>query len=515
MKRLPMLIVLEMTIVGLLLGMWGIKKHLPYIPEVDESTFVTSAVRMASSGNLNPNWFGHPGSTTLYPLALGSHIWYATTQNGDLLVPNPDLQTHFDRHISDYYLMGRLLSLLYAVLTLPVTYLLGKRVFSQRTAVIGAWLLLTYTVYWAHAQLTRSDLAATFWGMLALWLCLRAYERPSWQRYIVAGLVVGVSIASRYFMLPLALLLFMVWAAQFWGGRGERQRWKLFRNGILGFLAIVSGFALLTPYFFLDFNTAVANILLEAHSEHLGADSLSKAGNFLWYITTAIPQSISWPQTILALAGIVLAVSSRKPARLLLAAYIFIFLIVISLSPLHWMRWIIQLLPLLALFAASVLDYAAAAFAQRRQWAPRTETIVLLLMVALISIMPLNEMSRSKLRQSTPSTRIAARQWIIENIPSGSKIGLEWYTAPLQGTDYEATELFTLSRGGSVEAYAAEGYDYLVVSANIYDRFRAEPERYAPEIAFYDALFNETDLLQQFDPSLTRGGKSIYIFKLP
>jgi len=208
-------------------------------------------------------------------------------------------------------------------------------------------------------------------------------------------------------------------------------------------------------------------------------------------------------------------VASRKPIRLLLAAYIIIYLLAISLSPLHWARWIIQPLPLLALFAAAALDAVATYIARRRHWTPKSETIALLLLVAMISILPLTELSQTKLKQSTPSTRMVARQWIIANIPSGSKIGLEWYTAPMQGTDYEITDVFSLSKGGSIEAYAAEGYDYLVVSENIYNRFHAEPERYAPEIAFYDSLFNETDLIQQFDPSLTKGGKTVFVFKLP
>src|SRR5690242_17232453 len=35
----------------------------------DEQFFVQPAVRMVAQGSLDPQWFGHPGSTTIYPIA--------------------------------------------------------------------------------------------------------------------------------------------------------------------------------------------------------------------------------------------------------------------------------------------------------------------------------------------------------------------------------------------------------------------------------------------------------------
>ena len=53
---------------------WTIQRDLPFTPEIDEPIFVLPAIRMASSGNLNPGWFGNPGSTVIYPLALRYHL---------------------------------------------------------------------------------------------------------------------------------------------------------------------------------------------------------------------------------------------------------------------------------------------------------------------------------------------------------------------------------------------------------------------------------------------------------
>lgn len=57
----------------------GIRKNLPYTAEANEGTFVSLAMHIAASGNLNPGWFGHPGSTVIYPLAGMYHTWYTLT----------------------------------------------------------------------------------------------------------------------------------------------------------------------------------------------------------------------------------------------------------------------------------------------------------------------------------------------------------------------------------------------------------------------------------------------------
>ena len=63
-----------------------------------------------------------------------------------------------------------------------------------------------------QAYAIRTDLAATFFGLLALLFCLELAARPSLRVRILAGLAAGLALSSRYFMvavlpvLPLAEL---------------------------------------------------------------------------------------------------------------------------------------------------------------------------------------------------------------------------------------------------------------------------------------------------------------------
>ncbi|HYC23548.1 MAG TPA: hypothetical protein VEI94_12625, partial [Candidatus Bathyarchaeia archaeon] len=97
----------------------GVRKDLPYAPEIDEPLFVSRAVSIASSGDLSPHWFGHPGSTVIYPLAAIYRLRGLPARPDDLVA------------IGDLYLTGRVLTVGFALLAIPVTYLLGRATFGE------------------------------------------------------------------------------------------------------------------------------------------------------------------------------------------------------------------------------------------------------------------------------------------------------------------------------------------------------------------------------------------------
>jgi hypothetical protein len=153
-----------------------------------------------------------------------------------------------------------------------------------------------------------------------------------------------------------------------------------------------------------------------------------------------LPASITWPRYLLALAGIGLAVRRRRPRQLLLLLFVATFLATISLSSLHWQRWIIQVLPVLALFTAAAL------------------------------------------------------------------YGLTLRASRVLGLQAQARN--------ALDDYRREGFDYLVVSDDLYGRYFSEAEKYPHEVAFYSSLFEQGKLVQQFEPSAERGGPVIRIYQI-
>jgi hypothetical protein len=494
--------------VSFALHLWGIQGNLPFAAEIDEPVFVSRAIRMAATGDLNPRWFGHPGSTLIYPLAALYHL----ASPGLFLQPDPTLQISFKADPGEFYLFGRYLTIGYAVVSLPLVYQLGRCAFGRPAGLIGASLAILPVVAVAHSQMVRTDSAATFFGLLSLWLCLKVYDRPTPSRFIQAGLSIGLAIATRYFMVALVPILLVA------GGLAWLQKQTnlgvMGRAAGLGLLGVGAGFALSTPYFFLDFQAALYWIVAEANDVHIDADGLSPLGNLIWYVTQAIPTSLTWPVAIFTVLGVAQVSYERQMKPLLLLGFAIIFILGLSLSDLHWQRWLIPVLPLLALFAAHGLVIIASSLALRLSWSPATRQRAGTVLLLLVLAWPGYQLGLHNLRQSNPSTRVLAREWILRNLPADSKIAQEWYSAALFRTGFDVLEQSSLAKKNRSPAdLDGQGYNTLVVSSEMYNRYLAEAELYPAEVNFYQTLFREGCLLQQFEPTLTRGGPTVRIYR--
>lgn len=493
--------------------LWRIEKDLPFAADSDESTFVTSAARIATSGDLNPRFFGTPGSTTIYPLALMFHSWHALRYEGTLFRPDSNLGFRFGDSPSEFYLIGRLLSVAYSVATIIWIYIIGECAFGSKTVgLISGCLAMLYPVTVSYSQWVRTDTSALFFSMLALWLCLLVYDSPTVKLQLLAGLAIGLAIASRYFMVTLAPVFLAANLLAFLRDRplGVKPLTAVYRTA-LGLAVIGLTFFISTPYFFLDFETVVQNLRHEARDTQLGWDGLSPLGNLRWYVMQAIPQNITWPQMVLAIAGAVIAIVRREVKPILLLMYIAIFLLAISLSPLHWARWVIQILPLFSLFAVYGLLALIAMLFPGRPYRNKLAAVS----IALMLVLPFVRFGRTTASRIGPSTRLLAREWVIENVPNESKIVIDKKTAPLADRGFLIYEQSWSPPDRRLDEYISDGYQYIVVNGGLHESFLAEADRYATQLQFYDALQREAELLTEIVPTLTNQGKTIRIYRLP
>lgn len=495
----------------------GLQKNLPFTPEADEPTRVLAALRMATSGDLNPGWFGHPGSTVIYPLALIYHLWVWINRLTSALSLPLEWSATYDPVLSEFYWLGRFLTISYGLISIPLVYQVGRQAFGRQVGLIGTLFAILPVLTISHTQLIRTDSASTFFGLLSLYLCLKLSRQPGLAHQLKAGLAIGLAIATKYLMaalIPILMIIDLLILTQHWPLTKVKTSPLLLNLGS-GLLAIFCGFALSTPYFFLDFSTALADITHEARNSHPGADGLTPPGNLWWYLTQAIPATFTWPLAVLVGLGVVIVLFKRQRPQLLLLGFVSIFLVGISLSALHWQRWIIQVVPMLALFAAHSLTQIGGGLARYWQLRPLTQQGLIILLVVLCSAWPMKHLIYYTLREASPSTRILAREWVLQHLPEGSKIAQEAYTAPLDDTGYVTFNIFSLATSGHTleEAYQ-DGFRYIIVSEGIYSRYLAEPEHYPAEVKLYQSLFTQGKLLQQFEPSALRSGPLIQIYEL-
>lgn len=510
-------VVLLTAIMGaaLALHLWGIRRDLPFDNDLDEANFVLPAVRIAATGNFNPGWFGHPGSTLIYPLAAVYRAWD--------IIDRPA----FVQGTSEFYLLGRLVSVTYAVLSIPLVFLVGRRAFGTEgalAALLGAWLTVLLPTTVDMAQTTRTDSACIFFTLLALWLCLLVHARPTIRRALLAGTASGLAVSTKFSLIALvpcfvAVLMTALWRDRYHtlGPMSPRRAHtaalspNMWACLIIGLLIVPVAFAASSPYLFLD-PTALAKV--DTHTTHPGADGFSPPQNFYWYVGSILPATLGSARLLLALTAAALAVWRRETPPFILLGFMLVYLIEISLHPLHWIHWVGPLLPVCMLFAAAGLVGAVTLLADRLQAPSLVRTAAVLLAAAFLSYAPLCSIIGSDRLQANPSTQVVARLWIIEHLPPGSRIAEEWYTAPLKQTSFDVSLQFSLATH-SVADYARSGFRYLLVSSSVYDRYFNEPTRYPAEVAFYRSLPSTSRLLEEFEPSATRGGPTVQIYELP
>jgi len=493
----------------------ALKRDLP-LQEADEEDFTRPAVHIATTGDLNPHWFGHPGSTVIYPVAALVHTWDAVFHDGPIIGANDDLERRFDENPTPFYEIARLWTITLGVAAIPILYLLGRRAFNRRIALMGTvlWTVLPYPIQ--ADRIVRTESAAIFFGMLALYCCVRVWQEPRRRWWVLAGLAAGVAISSRWFMAAVLPCLLAAVVVPAWPDRRRALRASAYAAG-----STLVGFVLTTPFFFLDLSTARHDLNAEANVPHTVAVGLSPPGNARWYLGTAIPASMTWATYVLALIGIVLILRRRVLYQWMLVAFCVIFIVGISVSKLHWQRWSIEVLPLLSLFAA-VTIYEVVRWVGARAPASarnRTKTALAVVITGALVVVPLVDLVDVNRRDSEPSSRKLAREWMQEHIPAGSHVlqSQKLFNLHARGTapiGHGIRVTFGLDPSRPLASYRAQGVDYIATFTG--DPFAAMRDRKKnpAAAAFYTDLACRTRLVANIKGHHTVDDFGIYIYRL-
>ncbi|MEW5868247.1 MAG: glycosyltransferase family 39 protein [Chloroflexota bacterium] len=489
-------------ILGLLLRLGGIQHGLPYVYDPDEPIFMWYAEQIVVNKDLNPHWFGHPGSTTIYLLA----ILYASIFIIGYLAGNFqttwDLRLFCDQDPTLIYLLSRGTMLVFGVVTVLLVFLLARRLFSHNTALLAAGILAITPLHVHYSKFVRTDIQATFWVVLAFWFCLNIVEKGCWRDYLLAGAMTGIATATKY---PAALIFASIIIAHLLIRNWDpSHQIKLISSGLASFAAMFAS----SPYLFLDYRTTLSNISDEIIFHPLAAERNTQFfKNLVWYLQVPLAKSFTWIGLILIGTGIILCFRQRQKSGYLLASFPIIFLLFISSNKLYWERWVIIALP----FLSTLLAYAATETVQwiSQRWRSMPSGWVYAAWL-LIIIIPLFVSSlKDSVTLATPDTRTLAAEWILNNIPPGSNLAVEWYSPSLPK---EAFNYFYINDLGNLVRFDPQNYykklytPYgklgdindlqsiqdqdiaFIVMSNLYDRYLLTPKSHPEIIEKYEAI---------------------------
>lgn len=482
--------------------------------------------------DLNPHFFNYP-SLYLYIQLLGQAVLYGILTAIGSVGSTIDFQLLYVLDKTPFYLMGRGITALLGSATIPLVYLIGRRIGGPLTAAGAALLLTLNPEHIAESKLVSVDVPLTFFVTLTLLYCLRLADRPRGKNYVRAGLYLGLGASIKYTAMILAVPIAVAHALR----ERDRKSGRLRRLGPA--LAVLLGAAVFfatSPFVILDFHQFWADFSYErAHMEagHFGATG---SPTWIYYLKTLGGPILGWPALVLGIAGMVFLARRRRPWTVILLSFAAPYLVMISLWNMQAERYLMPVVPVFLLFAVAavnrVLERIRIPGSLPRVWAAGVIAFFVLAATPLGAFPKL-------LNRIKPDTRTEARRLIEAQVPSGGFIVSEFLGPELFGPlDYwplpgglkdrirvQNVPFFAFMRIPMFQARPEESavfydlslyreVDLIVISGGVKARYLKDPKRFAAQIAFYETLEHRFRKVWDFEPG-DMTGPEIVVYKNP
>jgi hypothetical protein len=394
----------------------------------DAFAYVGIGYRMMVKHDLFPSYYHNPS------LNIYSDIALFVASNALAL---PHNASYGDREIAPFslYVMGEVLSALFALLTVALAYAAGKAAFDWRAGLITAVLVAVSPLSVQHAHYATPNAETITAATAALLMGFVILKRPTRNTYLLGGLMVGFTISARYNAGVIGIVTGLAMLTAWF----QHRRWDWL---VLGIVAIPVAFLIGTP-------GAIGQVKLFLN-DFIGILTWYKVqgGGPGWTApTSAYGEFIHWRYTLLIAVGPVAALAAVLGLLRLIrerngwyVGVLVTFFVVYSVSALPGKRVNANLLlPLIA--PLSLL----AAYGLLAVWERLNRRYAVILMILLIG-WPLLLAVWFDTLIATPDTRIQAQAWIYQHIPRGTTISLVGsYNVPLDPKDYTAQPQFGIA----------------------------------------------------------------------
>jgi 4-amino-4-deoxy-L-arabinose transferase-like glycosyltransferase len=396
----------------------------------DEANIVPRAWELVHGGGLDPGWYDYPS------------LVFAVLAPSQVLADGPS------------YGAARVVAVAIGMAGVAATWRLGSHAYGRSAAVVGALAVAVATTHVAYSRMAVTDALLTLGCVVSLALLVE--RRLAW-----AGLAIGLATSAKY---PGAVLLVPLVVAA-WG------RWRELGKAIA--LAI-GAFVTTSPFVLINAGAAADDLRR--------VQELGRLGWLGFEDDPATPLAFGlrlWdalgPAVLLLVPVAVVLARRRSRADLILGSFVLAWSLQLAPLEAHFDRYVLPLVPVLAVAVGSV-RLAAPAF-------------------AALLVVPLAWSFGDARGLRGRDARLEAHDWIAATVPPEQTIAADPSTLPLAGRSVLRLELPGPGRRfdgrRSLAVLRAEGVRWVLVSGDVTDRVLAHPDRYPREVAFYRALARE------------------------
>ncbi|MBU1127425.1 MAG: glycosyltransferase family 39 protein [Patescibacteria group bacterium] len=444
----------------------------------DERNIALAVTRIEFFSNLNPEFF-----------AYGSFPIYIYRAIADILV----FLTGSSLWISQWpYInfIGRNVSAFFSVLTILFVFVLVKKIFSEKMALLSAFFITfcPFLIQLAHFSITESLLV--FQLLIILIFCLRIISKKTKTTdFLFLGIVLGLALSTKtaalsFLIIPFLSIIF--------------KRPKLKELILLAFSTVLV-FLIFSPFIILDYQSflesmryeggVVSGILKVPYTYQFEKTHiyLFQIKNFFWQMGPVAGMGILGFLSLLALA-----IKKKDKKLILFLSFPFCYFLYVGAWHTKFIRYMAPLLPFLAICASWLL----------LKIKEKYKILGYFLIGFFLAITIIWGLAFSFI-YAKEQTRITASKWIYGNILKGSIILQEHWDdgLPVDFEDHHPSEyilsqltIYDTDSEEKIKALSSslERGDYLVISSRrLYGTLINLPEIYPLTSRYYKLLFAE------------------------
>lgn len=478
----------------LVLRVWGLDYDQPPIKiHADERHYSGIAAKL-QPGDLNPHYFENPPLLTY--VLVGAKEWR------ELWRGERDTQRWVNR--GGLVRLSRWISALLGTLTAFAVGASAQRLLRSRAA--GAVALMLVGVSYLHGRDSHygvNDVPMTFLVALSL-LWATHYLLGDRARWLwMSAAAAGLAAATKYngavaVALPVAALALRT-AGDAQGG-GPRPAWGralLLSGGLV--LASLIAFVVVNPYALIafgEFRDGFTSQLETWGDNYIWGQSRAAAP--LLYLQASLGM-LGWVNLAVALFGIVLLWLADRRVAIFLTVVPVLYLAGMWTKTLFFWRFVLPLLPFLAIAGAAAWLFLAERIAPKLTVVPaaRRTAVTLGLLVTIGCYEPGIKLVRHDMLAGRRHTWLQALDWVKANVPNGSHLFLEGYPPRFPDKRYKVwLPRLALDKLHDAIGEDAEGNATRVVFEGgwlLTDSFYAEGWKGDPEAEHWAGLYGRVD----------------------
>ena len=315
------------------------------------------------------------------------------------------------------HLAGRALNCLFGATLACLTFGIGRRVLSNHGAYFAAGLVAVAPALVVHSRFQTVDMLATMLAIAAVYASIRLIEPevPAQKWALLAGLFAGMSAGTKY--VGLVAIVALIPACI------HVRKPLLFLYG-LG--VAIAAFVITTPGCLLDSERFIAGFMFELNHSKEGHGVVFRGTSpALFYHIGNLSSGASILTLLLGLSGLALSVLKKNTWGIILISFFVVYYFAVSGGQIKFMRYILPLIPILALGVGFVIQQVMEAGKEK--------------IGVAIGILVLGGIDRGSLVQTggltvqmmLPDTRDVAGKWLKDkgDITVGM-VNDPWYWSP-------------------------------------------------------------------------------------